>query len=89
MKRLILGFFGTLLFSAAAMADLKPDVMDCDAKKAARNAAMDATVGVSGKCDTGKAAKNVKDDAVDDVKDTVDLDRDKKHKDHKLKKHKD
>jgi len=96
MKYLITGALWTLLFSAGAMADLKPDVMDCNPKKAARNAAMDATVGVSGKCDSGKAAKNAKEDAVDDVKDSVDLDRDKHDnhlgldKDHKgLKKHKD
>ena len=96
MKYLITGALWALLFCAGAMADLKPDVMDCNPKKAARNAAMDATVGVSGKCDSGKAAKNAKEDAVDDVKDSVDLDHDQKNnhlggdKDHKrLKNHKD
>ena len=59
-----------------AIADLKPDVLDCDAKKAARNAAMDATVGVSGRCDTSKAAKNTKENVADDVKDSVDMDLD-------------
>lgn len=49
---------------------------DCDAKKAARNEAMDATIGVSGRCDKNKLAKDKKDDA----KDKVDLDRDKNKK---------
>ena len=61
-----------------AIADLKPDVLDCNAKKAGRNAAMEATVGVSGRCDTGKAAKNTKENVADDVKDSVDIDLDDK-----------
>ena len=64
-----------------AIADLKPDVLDCNAKKASRNAAMGATVGVSGRCDTSKAAKNAKDNVADDVKDSVDLDLDNKKRD--------
>lgn len=51
----------------------------CDAQKAARNAAMDATLGVSGRCDAEKLAE----DAVDDARDKADLDLDKKHKDRK------
>ena len=61
-----------------AIADLKPDVLDCNAKKAGRNAAMEATVGVSGRCDTGKAAKNTKENVAGDVKDSVDIDLDDK-----------
>jgi hypothetical protein len=65
-------------------ADLKPDVIDCDAKKAARNAALDTAVGVSGPCDAEKAAKDIKEDTADDVRDAVDLDLDdkKKHLEH-------
>jgi hypothetical protein len=61
---------------------------DCTAKKAARNATMDATVGVSGRCDPDKLAKDAKEDLGDDVKDSVDVDRDKRHKKDK-RKHKD
>ena len=50
---------------------------DCNAKKAARNATMDATVGVSGRCDPNKLAKDAKEDLGDDVKDSVDLDKGK------------
>lgn len=50
---------------------------DCNAKKAARNATMDATVGVSGRCDPDKLAKDAKEDLGDDVKDSVDLDKGK------------
>ena len=66
------------IITPTAIADLKPDALDCDAKKAARNAAMGATVGVSGRCDTSKAAKNAKDSVAGDVKDSVDIDRDEK-----------
>jgi hypothetical protein len=69
---LLLASIGT----TSAIADLKPDALDCNAKKAARNAAMDATVGVSGRCDTSKAAKNTKENVTDDVKDSVDIQRD-------------
>jgi len=65
----------SLLGTSSAIADLKPDALDCDPKKAARNAAMDATVGVSGRCDSGKAAKNAKEDAVGNVKDAADIDK--------------
>ena len=73
----LLAFSGT----PTAIADLKPDALDCNAKKASRNAAMGATVGVSGRCDTSKAAKNAKDNVADDVKDSVDLDLDNKKRD--------
>jgi hypothetical protein len=59
------------LGAGSAWADLKPDVLDCNSKKAARNAAMDATVGVSGNCDAGKAAGNARDDVVEAAGDTV------------------
>ena len=78
MKLRILILALVALSGTGALADLKPDALDCDPKKAARNAAMDATVGVSGRCDPGKAAKNTKQDVVDDVKDSVDVDLDKK-----------
>ena len=72
-----------LLLAAArcagnAWADLKPDIIDCDAKKAARNAALDATVGVSGGCDSAKVAKDTRDDMVDGAQDAVDKLSDKK-----------
>lgn len=66
------------LLSAFALADLKPDILDCDPKKAARNAAMDATVGISGKCDGKKVAENAKDDAKDRIDDKKDDIADKK-----------
>ena len=68
---------GTLLTAGA--------YADCTAKKAARNATMDATVGVSGRCDPDKLAKDAKKDLGDGVKDTVDVDRDKHHKKDKRK----
>mgnify|MGYP001821987633 FL=1 len=70
----------TTLTASAAVADLRPD---CDPKKAARNAAMDATVGVSGRCDTDKLAKDAKEDLSDSAKDAVDVDRDKHRKRHR------
>ncbi|MBN7795925.1 hypothetical protein [Parahaliea mediterranea] len=59
-----------LLFalSVPALADLKPEIIDCDAGKAARNAAMKATIGVKGPCD----AERLADDARDDVGDKMD-----------------
>lgn len=92
---------GVVLFATPALADLKPDIIDCDAKKVARNAAMDATVGISGGCDTEKMADSAKDDLddrfddakdsagdrMDDAKDKIDRDHDKR--DHKLRKDKD
>jgi len=54
------------------------DLVKCDAKKAARNAAMDATVGVSGRCDAEKLVKDEKDELVDEIDDKVDLDHDRK-----------
>ncbi|WP_020210077.1 hypothetical protein [Gilvimarinus chinensis] len=55
-------------FSVGTSADIKPDILECDAKKAARNAALDSTVGVSGNCDAEKLADKTK----DNVKDSVD-----------------
>lgn len=59
----------------------------CDSKKAARNAAMDASIGISGRCDPNKLAKDTKEDLGDNVKDSVDVDRDK-HRDGDKKKRK-
>ncbi|WP_041522246.1 hypothetical protein [Gilvimarinus agarilyticus] len=75
MKQLLL--LG-LLTAACPMtlADLKPDIIECDGKKAARNAAMEATVGVSGNCDAKKMADDAKDDAADKVSDRVDNTKD-------------
>jgi len=67
-----------IAISAAAAADIKPDILDCNAKKAARNAALGATVGVSGRCDPGKAAEEAKDNVADNARDAVQIDRDKK-----------
>ena len=71
-------------FAMPVLADLKPDFVECDAQKAARNAAMDATVGVSGGCDAEKLAKKTKEDAKEAVTPDVDkqkgkLDRDRDH----------
>jgi len=65
---------GALLLASSSwtLADLKPDVLDCDPKKAGRNAAMQATVGVSGKCNAKKAANEAKKDVTNDAKDKVD-----------------
>ena len=69
-RMIIAAFFMVSLASVNANAK-------CDAQKAARNVAMDATIGVSGRCDAEKLAE----DTVDDAKDKVDLD--KMHKDRK------
>ncbi|MFV8817153.1 hypothetical protein [Haliea sp. E17] len=85
--------FGLLLAAAPALAD-KPRLIDCNAEKAARNAAMQATVGVHGPCDPDKLAQQKKEDArgkmddarenvldqQDDLRDKLD-DRDHKKKD--------
>ncbi|MBU3068421.1 hypothetical protein KOI40_01250 [Aestuariicella sp. G3-2] len=71
-------FVSVCLLPALALADLKPDILDCDPKKAARNAAMDATIGVSGKCDGQKVAENAKEDAKDRIDDKKDDIADKK-----------
>ena len=63
-----------VLASSAAVADLRPD---CDPKRVARNAALDSTVGVSGRCDADKLAKDTKKDVSNNAKDAVDVDRDK------------
>ena len=63
------------VFVASAQADLKPDFVECDAKKATRNAALDASVGVSGGCDAEKLAKKTKEDAKDAV--TPDMEKSK------------
>ncbi len=57
---------GLLLVAAPALAD-KPRLIDCDAEKAARNAAMEAVVGVHGPCDPEKLAEQKKEDAMDKV----------------------
>ncbi|WP_157976753.1 hypothetical protein [Parahaliea mediterranea] len=63
------------LLVAAAGVQAKPELIDCDPKKIARNAAMEATVGVHGPCDVDRAADRAKDDLgdkVDDVRDGAD-----------------
>ena len=74
------------VFVAHAQADLKPDFVECDAKKATRNAALDASVGVSGGCDAEKMAKKTKEDAKDTVTPDIEKSNGKlKHdKDHRL-----
>ncbi len=85
MKRLnVAAITAALLLAAApALADLKPDLIECNADKAARNAAMKATVGVHGSCDPEKLAKKKKkegkkelDKAQDKVSDKLDDTRD-------------
>ncbi len=61
-----------VLGAGFAWADLKPDIIDCNPKKAARNAAMEASVGVSGRCDTGKVLEDTKENVVDGAEDTLD-----------------
>ncbi|MCP5130001.1 MAG: hypothetical protein H6985_10510 [Pseudomonadales bacterium] len=60
------------LCAGSAWADLKPDIIDCNSKKAARNAALEATVGVSGHCDPGELAKDTREDVADGARDKVD-----------------
>ncbi|MBO1518162.1 hypothetical protein [Oceanisphaera pacifica] len=52
---------------------IKPD---CDISKAAKNAALESTVGVSGRCDASKTAKQAKDEALEGVTDKVDNTKD-------------
>jgi phage gp45-like len=82
MKYRVMVVLCTALATSAVLADLKPNVIDCNAKKATRNAAMDATVGVSGNCDADKVAKKTKDNVADDARDAVNLDHDKKKSHH-------
>ena len=64
-----------LLATSTAHAGLiKPD---CDASKAAKNAALENTVGISGRCDAAKTAEQAKDEAVDNVTDKVAQKKDK------------
>ncbi len=65
----------TLFLLAPAV---QADLIECDAKKAARNAAMEATVGVSGRCDPEKLVEKEREDLADEIDDKVDLDRDEK-----------
>ncbi|NTX77440.1 hypothetical protein FCL49_09430 [Serratia proteamaculans] len=63
-----------LVLVTLAMMMVTPNALAaCDAHKAARNAAMDATVGVSGGCNAKKATKNAVSDNlnVGDKKDNV------------------
>ncbi len=72
MKSKLAGLVVLSLLAGSAWADLKPDIIDCDGKKVARNAAMKSTVGVSGPCDAGKVAEDARDDVVEGAKDAVD-----------------
>ena len=67
MTRLVRLSIFLFVCTTPALADLKPDIVECDAQKAARNAALDATVGVSGGCDADKLAKETKKDAKEAV----------------------
>ncbi|UTF59521.1 hypothetical protein [Gilvimarinus sp. DA14] len=70
MKKLLPHTLCLLAAAGYTQAELKkPELIDCNAKKAARNAALDSTVGVSGNCDAEKLAKDAKDDVKDSVKD--------------------
>jgi hypothetical protein len=97
MKRQIFAACLLTALAGSAAADLKPDVLDCDAQRAARNAAMKATVGVSGKCDAGKVVDKSKDEVRDNAKDAVDIDlddrdrhrKDREDRDREWKKHRD
>ncbi|RLA46253.1 MAG: hypothetical protein DRQ97_08145 [Gammaproteobacteria bacterium] len=73
MKYKVIVVLLAALAASGAWADIKPK---CDAKKAARGKAMDATVGVSGRCDAEKAGKNAK----KDVKGSVDRDKNRNQK---------
>ncbi|TGD73525.1 hypothetical protein E4634_10885 [Mangrovimicrobium sediminis] len=68
----ILAGAGLFLLASVTRADLKPDILECDAEKAARNAAMEATVGVHGRCDPKRLADKKKEagkDHLDDARD--------------------
>lgn len=69
MKLKLLVPFILLSTSVAHAGLIKPD---CDASKAAKNAALENTVGISGRCDAAKTAVQAKDQAVDNAKDKVD-----------------
>lgn len=55
MQKCVFGLSLALLLSTSAQANILN--RDCTIEKAARNAAMEATVGVSGNCNTEKAVK--------------------------------
>jgi len=64
MNRMKLNFVtGLLLVLAAATAGAGPLDPDCTAEKAAKSAAMKATVGVGGRCDPKEAAHDTAKDA--------------------------
>lgn len=69
MKLKILIPFILLATSTVHAGLIKPD---CDASKAAKNAALENTVGISGRCDAAKTAEQAKDEALGDAKDKVD-----------------
>lgn len=64
-------------YTSASLADLKPDILDCNAKKAGRNAALEASIGVSGSCDPRDVAGDARDDLKDGVQDSADDARDR------------
>ncbi len=87
MKRCLLTVL-VLVAAPPALADL--DLIDCDAEKAARNAAMKATVGVHGKCDPKELAERKKEDAGEKLEDQKGKLHDREEdRDFKLKKDKD
>lgn len=81
MNRLLPLALVLAFFAWPALADLKPDFVECDAQKAARNAALDASVGVSGGCDAEKVAKKTKEDAKDAVSPDLENRKEKRNRD--------
>ena len=81
MNRLLQLALVLVFLASPALADLKLDFVECDAQKAARNAALDASVGVSGGCDAEKLAKKTKEDAKDAVSPDLENKKEKRNRD--------
>ncbi|MCO7215463.1 MULTISPECIES: hypothetical protein [unclassified Halomonas] len=74
MKLLRVAASAAVILSLAASVQAGVIRPDCDAEKVAKNAALEATVGVSGRCTADRAVENAKDnvnDRVDDARDGV------------------
>ena len=74
MKLLRVAASAAVILSLAASVQAGEIRPDCDAEKVAKNAALEATVGVSGRCTADRAVENAKDnvnDRVDDARDGV------------------
>ncbi|TFZ52684.1 hypothetical protein E5C26_05640 [Serratia proteamaculans] len=72
MRKYLLFFIPLLLITGAQAGVINPD---CTVKKAAKSAALDASVGVSGRCDAKETLKDITPekvkDSADKVKDTA------------------